>query len=61
MSLNELTLKILDISLKNDLLTGYSAKVNSTNLYGSISKYFRHGGSSYCGPMWNKPQGHGLS
>jgi len=30
MRLNELTFKILDISIKNNLLMGYSAKVNST-------------------------------
>jgi len=58
---NELTLKIIDISLKNSLLMGFLAKVNSTRLHGCICEYLRHGGPSQGGTMWNKPQGHGLS
>ena len=62
MRLNELTFKILDISLKNNLLRGYSGKVNSTHLNGSICEYLRHGAPCPGGTMLeNKPQGHGLS
>ena len=52
MRLKELTFKILDISLKNNILKGYSVKVNSTHLYGSICEYLRHGAPCPGDTMW---------
>ena len=56
----ELPLKVIDISFKNSLLIAFLAKVNSTCLHLRICEYLRHGPLQR-GPMWNKPQGHGLS